>query len=125
MVNVTKIFEFAASHYLPSHEGKCKNDHGHNFKLEVTVTGEIKTTGPEAGMIIDFNNLKEIVKRSIIDTYDHSCLNVFFHNPTAEVLSLCFSEAIQKLLPHDVFVVKVRVWETSFNYATWVKGLSK
>ena len=72
MITITKIFEFSAGHHLPNYEGDCRNPHGHNYILEVTVGGEVNE---EQGMIIDFKKLKDFVKSKIIDDLDHSSLN--------------------------------------------------
>ncbi|MBR6908475.1 6-carboxytetrahydropterin synthase, partial [bacterium] len=57
MLTVTKIFKFEAAHWLPFYDGACHNLHGHSYKLEVTVTGEVKENvkNPQCGMIIDFS----------------------------------------------------------------------
>lgn len=72
---VTKEFTFEAAHQLPGHKSKCANLHGHSYRVVVTIYGDIKdfpgTT--DDGMVIDFADLKEIVK-PIIDEMDHSIL---------------------------------------------------
>lgn len=112
--SVTKIFEFAAAHNLPHHQGLCKHFHGHNYKLEVSVSGEVTT--PE-GMIIDFSDLKHLIKTHIIDEYDHSNLNDHFENPTAEIMVEHIYHKLVHVFDGALKVVKVRLWETSTSYA--------
>ncbi len=123
MITITKIFEFASAHFLPEHEGKCKNIHGHNFSLEITVTGDIHTCGPQKGMIMDFGNLKEIVNSTIINRFDHVVLNSLCENPTAEMMIIDIANILdtqfQKL---SVSLVKIKLWETSTSFAEYVKS---
>lgn len=114
---VTKIFEFEASHHLPNYVGACHNLHGHSYKLEVTVGGSVQTEGEKSGMIIDFKDLKKIVKDEVIDRYDHSNLNDYFDNPTAELMVESIGYDIMKKLPREVFLVSCKLWETSTSYA--------
>ena len=123
MIEITKTFEFAAAHHLPYHKGLCKNLHGHNYKLEITVTGPIQKKGPERGMVMDFGNLKRIIKKAILDEFDHCNLNSLFDNPTAEIMVKAFARQIQLYLGDNIIVVKVRLWETSTSYVTWRKIL--
>jgi len=118
MISITKIFEFAAAHHLPYHEGLCKNIHGHGFKLEITVTGAIQTNGSATGMIIDFKELKNIVNKVILVHLDHTDLNDIFENPTAETMAKHIADNLN-LIFSTVKIVKVRLWETSTSYATW------
>lgn len=77
---VTKEFTFHASHFLTKYYGQCERLHGHSYKLEVTVEGDIG----ENDMVIDFGILKRIVMRRVIDKLDHHHLNDLFENPSAE-----------------------------------------
>lgn len=112
MITVTKIFTFDAAHHLPFHKGKCKNLHGHTYKLEVTVGGELD----ENGLVIDFGDLKKIVSENIIEKYDHKNLNDFFKHPTAEIMVGSIALELAKTFPG---VKKVRLWETPTSYAEW------
>ena len=64
VIRITKDFRFETGHALYGYDGKCKNIHGHNFKLSVTVTGGPITdkSHPKYGMVIDFSYLKKITK---------------------------------------------------------------
>jgi 6-pyruvoyltetrahydropterin/6-carboxytetrahydropterin synthase len=77
---VTKEFTFAAAHSLSKYHGKCERLHGHNYRLRVTVQGQVQSNG----MLIDFVILKKIVKDKVFVKYDHQNLDEFFVNSTAE-----------------------------------------
>lgn len=113
MTTVTKIFTFDACHHLPHYDGACNKQHGHTYKLEVTVTGKVDKdiTNPKCGMIIDFKDLKKIVDDTVISKYDHSNLNDFFENPTAEIMVEQIGIDIMKKLPITVSLVSVKLWE--------------
>lgn len=126
MITVTKVFRFEACHHLPHYDGKCHNLHGHSYKLEVTVTGNITSDphSPKQGMIVDFKDLKHMVNNFILNKYDHSNLNDFFPNPTAEIMVESIGSQIMILL-HDFYIesgnkldlVSVKLWETEDSYA--------
>ena len=121
MIVVTKLFEFEASHHLPHYDGACHNIHGHSYKLEVTVSGQVSKNenDPKCGMIIDFKDLKAIVKSVAVDKYDHSNLNEFFPNPTAEIMVKQIAVDIMSKLPQGVYLMSCKLWETSTSYAEW------
>ena len=75
-IRLTKIFNFEAAHALMNYDGPCKNIHGHSYKLEVTIIGRpVKDeSSPKDGMVMDFGDLKEIIKKSIIEQFDHSLI---------------------------------------------------
>ena len=109
---------------LHGYDGKCKNIHGHNFKLSVTVTGSPITdkSHPKYGMVIDFSDLK-IINEEIINVYDHATvfnkntphieeanflstrghkiLEVDFQ-PTSEMMVLNFAKIIASKLPDNI-----------------------
>jgi len=66
MMKVTKIFHFCAGHMLPRHLGKCKNIHGHNYKLEVTLESHLFDD-----MVMDYGDIKKLVD-PIVEKLDHS-----------------------------------------------------
>lgn len=121
MTTVTKLFEFEACHHLPHYDGACHNIHGHSYKLEVTVSGQVSKNenDPKCGMIIDFKDLKAIVKSVAVDKYDHSNLNEFFPNPTAEIMVKQIAVDIMSKLPQEVYLMSCKLWETSTSYAEW------
>lgn len=119
MITVTKNFSFEASHSLPFYVGACHNLHGHSYKLSVTVTGDLHEEGEKKGMIIDFKDLKSIVNEVVINKYDHSYLNDFFENPTAEIMVSKIAKDIRKHLPNNIHLLSLKLWETSDSYAEY------
>ena len=100
MHEIKAEFTFAAAHQLPRYQGKCKNLHGHNYKLSVTLRGE-----PDAytGIFVDLGDVEMAVREQILTRCDHANLNDFIENPTAEtVAAWCWS------LPG---LYEVRIWE--------------
>jgi 6-pyruvoyltetrahydropterin/6-carboxytetrahydropterin synthase len=77
MFEVRKTFTIAGAHFLPEHPGKCREVHGHNWK--VTVVCRQKELTPE-GMVMDFGD----IKRHVMDKLDHKTFNDIIENPTAE-----------------------------------------
>jgi len=114
--SITKIFTFEAAHKLPQHDGKCANLHGHSYKFEVTVTGEIIKDGPKAAMVLDFADLSKVVNTEILEKWDHQFLNdILPFTTTAENLA---TEIFKILKLNNLKVTKVRLWETAKAYAT-------
>ena len=68
---VTKEFTFDSAHFLPNYYGQCERLHGHTYRLQVTVEGEVR----EKGLVIDFVVLKKIVKKQVLDKLDHQLIN--------------------------------------------------
>lgn len=126
IVRDTKTFTFDSCHHLPFHQGKCKNLHGHTYTLEVTIEGSlVKEETPEYGMITDFANLKEIVKRLVIDKYDHQDLNNFFLNPTSEVMAkVIFYDLRTEFNSLDVpySLHSIKLWETATSCTEVLEG---
>jgi 6-pyruvoyltetrahydropterin/6-carboxytetrahydropterin synthase len=103
---VTRTFHFEAAHQLPWHEGRCRQLHGHSYRLEVTVEGPV---GPQ-GIVLDFADLRDVVEREILARYDHRYLNDLMDNPTAELLA----QQIWKWLEAaGLGISRVRLWETA------------
>ena len=85
-------FRFDASHFLPHHEGKCRELHGHGYELEVRCRGPVD---PHSGMLIDFADLKKQVRERVLDHLDHKHLNDVIPNPTAEELAVWIYDALR------------------------------
>ena len=125
-VRVGKTFEFDCAHHLPNHRGKCKQVHGHRYRLLVEVEGEIVIDqgSPEWGMVIDYRTLVDMV-RPVVDGFDHTNLNDTIPNPTAENLLLVIVERLKRDLNNnflerfDLELTKVVLWETPNSYAEW------
>ena len=110
---VSKQFTFDAAHYLTKYHGKCENLHGHTYRLQVTVNGEIK----DDGMVVDFVELKNLVKEKIISKFDHQNLNDFFENPSAELIA----EYIWGELKSEIKgaqLHEITLWETADSFVT-------
>ncbi|HSH61164.1 MAG TPA: 6-carboxytetrahydropterin synthase QueD [Acidimicrobiales bacterium] len=102
---VTRSFAFEAAHQLPWHPGKCRRLHGHNYRFEVTVEGPLD----ENGVVLDFDELHEVVRREVVERYDHRYLNDLMDNPTAELIA---AEAWKQLEAAGLELVGLRLWET-------------
>lgn len=110
-LSVTKTFAFEAAHVLPWHKGKCSRLHGHSYRLDITVTGPLDADG----VVLDFADLTDVVRRAVIARCDHTLLNDTVPNPTAEVLALTFMDWLGAAgLP----VTELTVWETATSRAT-------
>jgi len=122
IVEVTKELTFDSAHFLKMYSGKCSKLHGHTFKVHVTVRGKID---PLTGMLIDFKDLKEVIKESALDDLDHAFLNEKFEwNTTSEYLVVYIYDKVQEfieLLPKSkgVSVSSVKLWETPTSFAEY------
>lgn len=87
MWTLKKEFRFEAAHRLPNHDGKCARLHGHSWRGLVVVEGHtVHTTGPKAGMLVDFTSISAPVKEMVDKYLDHYFLNetLGLDNPTSE-----------------------------------------
>lgn len=110
---LSKAFSFDAAHFIPGHQGKCKNVHGHTWKGDVSlVTGELD----EMGMVIDFAEVKKVLAK-ILDQIDHQFLNNHFKNPTCELIAQWIHDEIKNGLPENFNgrILSVIVHETEGN----------
>jgi len=108
--SVARTFTFDSAHQLPWHSGKCRNLHGHTYRLEVTVTGPLN----EDGIVMDFADLASVVRSTIVQRYDHQFLNDHFDNPTAEVLATSFFKELEAA---GLAITRLTLWETMNSYA--------
>ncbi len=113
---ITKKFRFEAAHHLPGHHGKCARPHGHSYRLEVTIRGPIKDAPGESdhGMVMDFGDLSQIVKNSVIESLDHQDLNVVteFHTTAENLAHWIWDELIASGLS-EALLYRIRLWETN------------
>lgn len=141
---VTKTIEIDMGHRVPNHESKCKNLHGHRYKIEVGVDDKVITDIGKSneGMVIDFSHLKEIMVEIIDKQYDHGFMmykddeyadyfrkikeqnkqKIIFVNfiPTAENISKhWFNQLIEPLSNRKIKLSYVKVWETPSSTATY------
>jgi 6-pyruvoyltetrahydropterin/6-carboxytetrahydropterin synthase len=109
-MRLCREFYFDAAHYLPDYKGKCEKLHGHTYKLEIVIEGEIK----KDGMIIDFTKIKEIVEENVLEKLDHEQLNDMFECPTAEHIINWIATQLEKKLP----LSSIKLWE---GQGKWVE----
>ncbi|MBS1723200.1 MAG: 6-carboxytetrahydropterin synthase [Armatimonadetes bacterium] len=127
MVSITRVYEFAAAHRLAVPAlgeeenwrlfGKCHNEggHGHNYVLEVTVTGD---RDPDTGFLVDLEAMDETVQTEVLDRYDHRNLNTDVpelknKNTTSEVVAEAIFDRLKTRLQGTL--VRVRLFETARN----------
>ncbi|WPR72427.1 6-carboxytetrahydropterin synthase [Flavobacterium sp. NG2] len=141
-IRITKQFSFETGHALYGYDGKCKNVHGHSYKLSVTVMGRPITDRSHVkfGMVIDFSDLKKIVKEEIVDQFDHATVfnettphielakelkNRGHHvilvdyQPTSENMVIDFSNRIKGRLPEGIELFSLKLQETDSSFAEW------
>jgi len=141
-IRITKQFDFETAHALYGYDGKCKNIHGHSYHLHVTVIGtpidDLSNT--KNGMVLDFGDLKKLVKEEIVDVFDHTTiLNgksphkelaqtlkdnaqrivLVDYQPTSENMLFDIADRIKKQLPKHVSLYSLKLFETASSYAEW------
>lgn len=142
-IRITKIFTFETAHALHGYDGKCKNIHGHSYKLYVSVMGTPidDMHAVKNGMVMDFGDLKNIVNQEIIEPLDHAILlneksphkklgtdlqksghKVIFTDwqPTCENMLIDFAAKIKNRLPVDIELVALKLHETENSYGEWL-----
>ncbi len=115
---------FAGAHQLTMVGEKCENLHGHNWHVEVCVTGEKLN---QAGVLVDFSDIKKKVRQVIDNELDHKFLNelkIFEKiQPTSEHIAKYIAQRVQTLLDQnlteDIRVSKVSAWESADACATY------
>ena len=141
-IRITKQFNFETGHALYGYDGKCRNVHGHSYKLSVTVFGQPidDNSHVKFGMVIDFGDLKKIVNEEIVDIFDHA--TVFNKNtphvelakelsdrghhvllvdyqPTSEMMVIDFASKIKKRLLENIKLHSIKLQETETSFAEW------
>lgn len=100
---------FAAAHHLLNYNGECENQHGHNWKVEVFIQGNILD---KSNILMDFKVLKKHVN-DVIKTLDHKDINTLDDfkdiSPSSEIISKYIYEKLKTNIP---IIKKVSVWET-------------
>lgn len=129
------------SHALTNYDGLCSNIHGHSYKLQITLLGEpLESAGnPKDGMVMDFSVLKKLVKKHIVEPFDHSLMinDIAAHEkltelgdlyrrqhlvnfqPTTENMVIFIADKLKKLLPEHLELFSVRLYETNNSFAEW------
>lgn len=141
-IRITKQFSFETGHALYGYDGKCKNVHGHSYKLSVTVIGEPITdrSNVKFGMVIDFSDLKKIVREEVVELFDHATVfnettphielarelesrghHVILvdYQPTSENMVIDFASKISARLPESITLFSLRLQETDSSFAEW------
>ncbi|HEX2968024.1 MAG TPA: 6-carboxytetrahydropterin synthase [Bacteroidales bacterium] len=141
VIRVTKEFHFEMAHVLLNYDGPCRNVHGHSYRLFVTISGipVSDPSNPKNGMVIDFTDLKKIIKAEILTVFDHSIVvsHDFFkgrsesftslfgnvvtvdYQPTCENLVSDFAGRISRRLPSGINLHSLKLYETATSYAEW------
>jgi len=144
MYTVSKEIEFDAGHRVPNHKSKCRNPHGHRYRLRVTIAGELITNAgaSDEGMLADFGDLKTIMTEKVHDVLDHGFIvheddrvmlgffseyseDVFKYIvvpfvPTAENLAKwCWDQLSDLVLQMGFWLELVELWETPTSLATY------
>ncbi len=142
---ITRQLRIDMGHRVPNHKSKCRHLHGHSYTIELGVDDKVITTkgASNEGMVIDYGDLKEILKSEIEDNFDHRFIyfkdDIYLSNmigsvqselgfvsvdfiPTAENLAKHWYELLEvKLKQRDIAIKYVRVWETPSSTATYEK----
>lgn len=134
MLSITKTFHFEAAHRITDYDGACRLLHGHSYKLEVSISGNLIG---DSDMLLDFKDLKSLVTSLVMDPWDHALLlknNVVNHSdfdhlndkiywmeeePTAERMVLWIAEKLSNSLSEDLTLSKLKLYETENSYAEW------
>lgn len=132
MMKIAKEFRWEMGHRLPYHNGKCRNLHGHSYKLLVEFEGHVDPNG----MVMDYYDVKEVIA-PLVDKLDHAFLVyqddtdlvdaimnldskivIVNYHTTAENICIYFLEKIKSSkLPQNIKKIKVKVFETETTYA--------
>ncbi|MBN3035889.1 MAG: 6-carboxytetrahydropterin synthase [Bacteroidales bacterium] len=145
-IKVTKEFTFEMAHALLGYDGDCRNIHGHSYSLSVTVSGvpETDPDSPKNGMVIDFGDLKKIIREAVVNDFDHALvLNsntpsawlgqmdgisgktiLVGYQPTSENLVQDFAQRILLRLPPQLKLTSVKLRETATSYVEWMASVS-
>jgi len=130
MIFLTRKAEFSSAHYYWNDAwsqaenervfGKCanRNGHGHNYMLEVTVSGEVDAT---SGFVVDLKELKDTLEREVVSVYDHRHLNLEVPEfatviPTTENMAVAIWKRLDGKIPHAK-LHRVRVYEMADLFA--------
>ncbi|MBI1780945.1 MAG: 6-carboxytetrahydropterin synthase [Sphingobacteriales bacterium] len=129
------------AHAIDGYAGACKNIHGHSYELHVTVSGNDASGDdyiPAPGFILDFKELKKLMMRTVMDTFDHKLVLSrdylskktdisSFENlvewdvePTAENLLIYIRKKLEKELPVTIKLNSLKIYETKDSYAEWI-----
>lgn len=141
MFKVSKEFSFDMAHLLDGHDGKCQNLHGHTYKLQVELQGELHPSGAKKGMVMDFSDLKKIVKEQILAPMDHAFIydetsereckiarllqelnSKTFAMPTRTTAEEMARFIFQRLEQQGLTLSAIRLWETPTSFCEYRKS---
>ena len=136
-IRITKEFDFEAAHALDGYDGKCRDIHGHSYHLKVTFIGKPKQdmSLSECGMVIDFSDIKKLVRSKIYDLFDHRLIlredsrfksiekenqrvRYVNYQPTCENMLIEIVNILKDNFT-DIDLHSVYLRETSNSYAEW------
>ena len=139
---VTKSVEFDAGHRVPLHVSKCRNPHGHRYRVVAHVDGPIveDPTSSDDGMVVDFGVLKSVLTREVHDRFDHGFIVagsdremrdaldgfgwkviVLHAVPTAENLAVECFRTVSDALPPGLVLQAIEVYETPTSVARFAR----
>jgi len=135
------------AHALLNYDGLCRHIHGHSYKLIITIIGEPieDSNDQKLGMVLDFGDLKVVVKEPVVDYFDHSLVinkgaenylpnepnemydkvHLMDFQPTCENLVLYIAEKVQARLSPGIGLYSVKLYETATSYAEWYAADNK
>ena len=139
MLEVTRAIEWDMAHRLASHQGLCRNPHGHRYRLEVTVARD--GADDDGNMVFDLKDLAALMREHVHDVLDHAfmisahdqVMRSFFEahqhegfrvvtvdaEPTAETILHWCRQQLEPHLPADVVLAHLRVCESPVSWADW------
>ena len=136
-IRITKEFDFEAAHALDGYDGKCRDIHGHSYHLKVTFIGKPKQdmSLSECGMVVDFSDIKKLVRSKIYDLFDHRLIlredsrfksiekenqrvRYVNYQPTCENMLIEIVNILKDNFT-DIDLHSVFLRETSNSYAEW------
>jgi len=140
MIQLTKIFHFETAHAIYGYQGACKNIHGHSYELQVTIAADNSEDDfiDAPGFIVDFKEIKQIVKANIVEQFDHKLilseafikankaitnqqnLIVWKYEPTAENILIHIKKILFGLLSKNLKLVHLKLYETKDSFAEWI-----
>lgn len=123
MFDLSVETQFSSAHQLRGYKGKCEALHGHNWRVQVTISSEKLD---DIGMVLDFHELKKIVNEAVA-ALDHAYLNDIFPfteiNPSSENIAKWIHESIRKKIQkNNCNIAAVTVWENETSSATYYES---
>lgn len=137
-IRITKEFDFETAHALDGYEGKCKDIHGHSYHLKITLIGKPNKDSSlsDCGMVIDFGDIKKIVKKYVYNEFDHRLIlrkdsrfrglelsneriRYVDYQPTCENMLIEIVSIIKNKIKEDVKLHSAFLRETHTSYAEW------